>query len=140
MTVVAYELFKGERPFDPPGEHEEHAMRIYKRIKTAAYELKADRDDPAFQELIKLGFQIDSQRRPSALQLQQLQLFQQTYQVKRIKIPRRNQTIWVIPTHIVSANKMYVQISDENSVQFDQMQFENLQKIELKVVRNPGKN
>lgn len=57
-----------------------------------------------------------------------------------MKVPKKNQTVTVIPTHIVCANKIYVQVFDQNSDEFDDMQFEELQKIKLKDHKNPGEN
>lgn len=140
VAVIAYLLYKGERPFDRSGECEDHANRVYKRILHAEFEFKVDRDDAPFIELINLVFQTKWQRRPSATELLQLRFFHNPNAVRKMKMPRKNDKITVVPMHVVSANKIYVHIFGQNYDIFETMQFEKLQRIEAKPLENPGKN
>lgn len=74
VTVIGYYLLKGVRPFDKDSDHNHHIDRIYARIRNAEFELK-DFDDPAFKELIKMGFQIEPDLRPTAEEILRLPLF-----------------------------------------------------------------
>lgn len=137
VAVTGYQLYKGERPFDHRFD-EKHPIRIYKRIIRAEFDLKPDRDDMEFQEFINLTLQVEVKRRPSADELLQLPLFTHHNMLRRVKVPRTDKQVTVIPTHIVSANKIYVQICDEKSAEFEDMQFGKLQGSELNIHSNPG--
>lgn len=138
-AVIGYFLYKGERPFDKVNEIERYVIRVYKRIQRGEFALKPDRDDPDFQKFINLCFNNDWRDRPSAIELLHLPMFNRRV-IPRAKVPRRGHEVTIVPTHVLSADKIYVQVLGEFSADFDEMQFDKLQKIELKVLTNPGEN
>lgn len=140
VAVIGYYLYKGERPFDSGSYDRKRVTRIYRRILKAEFHLKPDRDDPGFQRFVQLGLQRDMERRPTAVELLQLPLFARPLSVHRAKMPRKNQEVKVIPTYVLSPNKIYVQILDGKSRDFENMQFGSLQEIELQQLNNSGKN
>lgn len=59
--------------------------------------------------------------------------------VRHVRIPRQKEEVTIIPKFVLSVNKICVQIFERASLkEFENMQFDTLQKIQLKEVENPG--
>lgn len=138
VAVIAYFLYKGYRPYDEGYESDRHLFPIYGRIRAAKYRLKND-DELSFQHFIKSAFQLEIARRPTAEECLTFPMFWHP-NVRNVIVPRINETVTITPTFVVCANKMYVQILRGDAAnEFEEMQFGTLQRMELKVLINPGR-
>lgn len=137
-AVCGYFMYKAERPFDDDSDAENHQMRVYRRIRNAEFSLKSDRDDAVFEEFVKAGLTIDVNRRATAKQLKQIITRNSIGSICRRKMPRKGEEVSVIVTHIVSANKLYVNIHDDLIDKFYDFQLVKLQQLRLETCSNPG--